>query len=57
MTDILLQVHYTFGLKKESTAEVDFLMPYEGEIISIETKSVKAGTFCVDFRTLTILRK
>jgi penicillin-binding protein-related factor A (putative recombinase) len=30
--------------KKESTAEVDFLISFEGKIIPIETKSGKTGT-------------
>ncbi len=40
----LSELYFWVKEKKESTAELDFLMPYEGKIIPIETKSGKTGT-------------
>jgi predicted AAA+ superfamily ATPase len=40
----LSELYFWVKEKKESTAEVDFLMPFEGQIIPIETKSGKTGT-------------
>jgi predicted AAA+ superfamily ATPase len=42
--DALSQLYFWVKEKKESTAEVDFLFPFEGKVIPIETKSGKTGT-------------
>jgi len=40
----LSQLSFWVKEKKESSAEVDFLFPFEGKVIPIETKSGKSGT-------------
>lgn len=40
----LTELYFWVKEKKESTAEVDFLIPFEGKIIPVETKSGKTGT-------------
>lgn len=42
--DALSEIYFWVKEKKESTAEVDFLFPFEGKVIPIETKSGKTGT-------------
>jgi predicted AAA+ superfamily ATPase len=42
--DALSELFFWVKEKKESTAEVDFLMSFEGKIIPIETKSGQTGT-------------
>lgn len=42
--NVLSELYFWVKEKKESTAEVDFLIPYEGLIIPIEVKSGKTGT-------------
>ncbi|MBU3715199.1 MAG: ATP-binding protein [Ferruginibacter sp.] len=40
----LSELYFWVKEKKESTAEIDFLIPFEGKVIPIETKSGKTGT-------------
>lgn len=42
--NMLSSLHFWVREKKESNAEVDYLYPFEGEIIPIEVKSGKEGT-------------
>jgi predicted AAA+ superfamily ATPase len=42
--NVLSELYFWVKEKKESTAEVDFLIPHQGLIIPIEVKSGKTGT-------------
>jgi uncharacterized protein len=42
--DALSEIYFWVKEKKGSTAEVDFIFPYNGKLITIETKSGKSGT-------------
>jgi predicted AAA+ superfamily ATPase len=42
--DALGEIHFWVREKKESTAEVDFIIQHRGEVIPVETKSGKTGT-------------